>query len=315
MSFAAPERLLLLLGVAALAVAYVVMQRRRSQYAFRFTNLELLDRIAPTRPGWRRHLPAAAFLLMSVLLITAFARPTDEVRVPRERATVVLAVDTSASMQATDVEPSRFDVAKEAARAFVGELPEQFNVGLVSFSGAASVVVAPTTDREMINAGIDRLTMGQRTAIGEAIAVSLQSIETVDALAQTEPPPARIVLLSDGANTSGRPPEQAAEEAAAASVPISTIAYGTAEGRVEINGQSVPVPVDGPALEDIANVTGGVFYEAATGEELTEVYEDIGSSIGYRTERQDVSARFVGFGLLAALAAAAASLAWFSRLP
>jgi Ca-activated chloride channel family protein len=315
MTFAAPGRLLLLFAVAALALAYVVMQQRRSHYAVRFTNLDLLDKVAPTRPGWRRHVPAAAFLLMAVLMVTAFAKPADKVKVPRERATVIVAVDTSASMQATDVEPSRLSAAKDAAAVFVESLPAQFNVGLVSFTGSASVVIAPTTDRDVLKAGIEGLSTGPRTAIGEAVAVSLQAVAAVDARAATDPPPARIVLLSDGANTSGRSPEEAAEQASAAGVPVSTIAYGTADGRLELGGQSVPVPVDGPALRHLAETTGGSYYEAASGEELREVYEDIGSSVGYRTERQDVSARFAGLALLAALAAAATSLAWFSRIP
>jgi Ca-activated chloride channel homolog len=315
MTFLAPERLLLLLAVGALALGYVAAQARRSQYAVRFTNLDLLDKVAPRRPGWRRHVPAAAFLLMAVLMVTAFARPQDEVQVPRERATILVAVDASSSMLATDVEPDRLTAAKGAAQAFVEQLPAQFNVGLVSFTGSASVLVAPTTDRAPVLAAVDRLVTGPRTAIGEAVAVSLQAIANLDAQAADEPPPARIVLLSDGANTAGRSPDAVAQEAAAAGVPVSTIAYGTADGRLELNGQSVPVPVDGPALRRLAETTGGTFYEAATGEELRQVYADIGSSIGYRTEHQDISARFAGLALLAALAAAASSLAWFSRIP
>jgi Ca-activated chloride channel family protein len=314
-TFLAPERLLLLLAVVALAAAYVLAQRRRRRFAVRFTNLALLDRVAPRRPGWRRHVPAAGFLVMAALLVTAFARPTGEVRVPRDRATVIVAVDVSRSMQATDVEPDRLTAAKKAARAFVGELPKEFNVGLVAFAGSASVVVAPGTDRDVLRAGIDGLATADSTAIGEAVATSLRAIATLDARAASEPPPARIVLLSDGANTSGRPPEVSAEEAAQAGVPVSAIAYGTPDGRLELNGRSVPVPADGPALAALAERTGGEFFEAATGEELREVYEDIGSSVGWRTERQDVSARFAGLALVAAFAAAAASLLWFSRIP
>lgn len=316
MSFLAPERLWLLVGVAALAALYVIAQRRRSRYAVRFTDVALLDRVAPDRPGWRRHLPAVLFLAMLALLVTGFARPTDEVRVPRERATVLLVLDTSPSMRATDVEPTRLQAAREAAAAFVDELPERFNAGLVSFSGSASLVVPPTTDRELLHVGIARLdATGQRTAIGEAIITALQSIAAFDARAADDPPPARIVLLSDGGNTAGRLPQAAAEEAATAGVPISTIAYGSADGHVNLGGQWIRVPADGPTLEAVAEQTGGKFYEAASGEELRDVYQDIGSSVGYRTERQEVAARFIGLGLVTALAAAAASLAWFSRLP
>ncbi len=315
MTFLSPGRLWLLLAVAALAIVYVVMQRRRSKYAVRFTNLALLDKVAPTQPGWRRHLPAAAFLAMLGLLVVAFARPTDNVRVPRERATVIVTLDVSASMLATDVDPDRITVAREAAQAFVDKLPAQFNVGLVAFSRAASVVVPPTTDREVLARGIDSLNTGPGTAIGDGITTSLQAIAALDAQAAVDPPPARIVLLSDGANTAGRSPEVAAAAAAQAKIPVYTIAYGTEDGVVDINGEVIPVPADAPTLRQVADATGGHAYEAASGEELREVYEDIGSSVGYRLVKEDVTARYVGFGLIVAFAAAAASLLWFSRLP
>jgi Ca-activated chloride channel family protein len=315
MSFLAPGRLLLLVALLALIAAYVMVQTRRSRYAVRFTTLHLLERVAPTGPGWRRHVPAAAFLLMMGLFVTGFARPTADVRVPREQATVMVAVDVSSSMEATDVEPDRLTAAKRAAHAFVGRLPVRFNVGVVSFSGSASVVVSPTTDRQAVISGIDNLTLGPRTAIGEAIFVSLQSITTFGAQFGESAPPARIVLLSDGTNTAGRTPEAGAAKAAQARVPVSTIAYGTPEGVIYQGARVVPVPVDGPALDRIAQTTGGRYYEAATGDELRQVYEDIGSSVGYRIEKREVWAWFIGAGLLLACAAAAGSLLWFSRLP
>ncbi|MEJ3744227.1 VWA domain-containing protein [Actinomycetes bacterium KLBMP 9797] len=320
MTFESPVRLWLLLGVALLAALYVVVQRRRSRYAVRFTNLRLLDKVAPKRPAWRRHVPASLFLAMMALLIVGFARPTDEVRVPRERATVIVAVDVSRSMLATDVEPDRLSAAQGAAREFVDGLPEQFNVGLVAFAGSASVAVAPTTDREALDAAIERLNetnMAQQgTAIGEAVLTALETIQTVDAEAAEEPPPARVVVLSDGANTAGRDPEQAAAEASTAGVPVDSIAFGTSSGVVSGGaGQQMSVPVDGQTLEAVAQQTGGTYHEAGSGDELRAVYEDIGSSVGYITERQDVSARFIGIGLILALLAAAASLLWFARIP
>lgn len=315
MTFLSPQWLALLLVVAALAVTYLLFQRRRTQYAVRFATLPMLERVAPTRPGWRRHLPAAAFLLTMIAMVLAIARPAAAVQVPRERATVLVAVDTSVSMRATDVAPSRIDAAKEAARAFVDDLPDEFNVGLVSFSGAASVVVAPSTDRAALDAGIEGLQLGERTAIGEAVYTSLGSIAALDADAGTDPPPARIVLLSDGTNTTGRPLMDAATAAKEASVPVSTIAYGTATGTVEQNGRMIPVPVDADALRELADTTGGTAYEAESDTELRGVYEDIGSSIGWRTEHREITTWVVAAGLLAALAAGAASLIWFSRLP
>ncbi|TDC92531.1 VWA domain-containing protein [Actinomadura sp. 7K507] len=320
MSFLDPVRLLLLLALPVLVAAYVVMQVRRGRYAVRFTNLALLDKVAPARPGWRRHLPAAAFLLMVGLFVTGFARPAADVRVPREQATIMLAVDVSHSMQATDVEPTRLEGAKRAARTFLDRVPGRFNVGLVSFSGTAAVVVPPTTDRRAMAAGIDGLRLGPRTGIGEGVIASLDAIAGFGAQfgpggGDREAPPARIVLLSDGTNTAGREPGEAARRATQARVPVSTIAYGTPEGAMFQNGYMVPVPVDGPALRRLAQDTGGSHYQAASGAELRGVYEDIGSSVGYRTEQREIWAWFIGAGLLLSCAVAAASLVWFSRLP
>ncbi|MEV4755297.1 VWA domain-containing protein [Micromonospora sp. NPDC049559] len=319
MTWQSPWRLLLLLGVAALAVAYVVAQRRRSRYAVRFTNLRLLDRVAPERPAWRRHVPAGLFLAMLALLVVGFARPTADVRVPRERATVVVAVDVSTSMLANDVDPDRLEAAKAAAHRFVDALPDEFNVGLVAFAGSAAVLVPPSTDRSALHTGIRRLAEGstgvQGTAIGEAINTSLVAVKNIDSRAAKDPPPARIVLLSDGANTSGRDPMAAASDAVQAKVPVHTISFGTPGGYVDRGGRPIRVPVDGQTLKAVADETGGGYHEAGTSEELRAVYEDIGTSVGYRTERQDISARFIGFGLLLALAAAAGSMRWFSRLP
>ena len=315
MSFFAPDRLWLLAAVAALAGLYLAALRRKRRYGVRFSNVALVDKVAPRGPGWRRHLPAAAFLAMLCVLVVAFARPAASAKVPRERATVLVALDVSNSMAATDVEPNRLEAAKSAALAFVDRLPGRFNVGLVAFDGSASVIVAPTTDHQAVDSGIRGLVTGPATAIGEAVFSAIEAIANFDQQAGTNPPPARIVLLSDGANTAGRSPEQAAEAAQAAHIAVSTIAYGTPEGTVEVNGQLIPVPVDGPALERLAKGTNGAYYEAASGEELQKVYQDIGSSVGFRTIRREVSVWFIGFGLLAAFGAAVASLVWSSRLP
>lgn len=315
MSFFAPDRLWLLAAVAALVGLYVLALRRRRRYGVRFSNLGLLDKVAPRGPGWRRHLPALAFVAMLSVLVFAFARPAANAKVPRERATLMIALDVSNSMAATDVEPNRLEAAKQGGLAFVERLPARFNVGLVAFDGAASVIVAPTTDHQAVSSGIRGLATGPATAIGEAVFSSIEAIASFDEQAGTNPPPARIVLLSDGANTAGRSPEQAAEAALSAHIAVSTIAYGTPEGTVEVNGQLIPVPVDGPALERLAKTTNGAYYEAASGVELQKVYQDIGSSVGFRTIRREVSVWFIGFGLLAAFGAAIASLTWSSRLP
>ncbi|PZF97703.1 VWA domain-containing protein [Micromonospora deserti] len=319
MIWQSPVRLWLLLGVLALAVGYLMMQRRRSRYAVRFTNLRLLDRVAPDRPAWRRHVPAGLFLVMLALLVVGYARPTAEVRVPRERATVMVAVDVSTSMLAGDVDPDRLSAAKESARRFVDGLPDEFNVGLVAFAGSAAVLVPPSTDREALHEGIKRLAEGatgvQGTAIGEAISTALGAVKGFDSRAEKDPPPARIILLSDGANTSGMDPMEAAADAVAMEVPVHTISFGTPGGFVDRGGRPIQVPVDGQTLRAVAEETGGGFHEASTSDELRAVYEDIGTSVGYRTERQDVSARFIGLGLVFAMGAAFGSMRWFSRLP
>ncbi|TMR09833.1 VWA domain-containing protein [Nonomuraea turkmeniaca] len=313
MTLLAPIWLLLLIPVALLAVTYVVVALRRTAYAVRFTNLDLLDKVAPRGPGWRRHVPAVALLFMFALLVVGFARPTAEVTVPRERATIMVAFDVSASMGATDVSPNRFEAAKQAARQFVQGLPERFNLGLVSFSSAASVAVPPTTDRQTVLMALDRLSTASGTAIGEAVYSSLEAIASLDT--EEEVPPAHIVLLSDGSNTTGRTLSDAAAEAANRGIPVTTIAYGTPDGTIRLSGRDVPVPVDGPALRGLAQAAGGGFYEAASGDELQAVYDDIGTSVGYRTERQEVWQWFVAAGLISALIAAVTSMLWFSRLP
>lgn len=315
MTFLAPLRLWLLLLIPVLVVLYVVLQARRKHYAIRFSNLALLSQIAPKGPGWRRHVGAVLFLAAITLMILGFARPAAPVKVPRERATIIVAVDVSLSMKAVDVAPNRFDSARAAAKKFVQELPRRFNVGLVSFSGSASAVTAPTYDREAVVAAIDQLELDKGTAIGEAVFTSLQALRSFDAQAKEEPPPAHIVLLSDGDNQTGRTIAEAADAARGQNVPVSTIAFGTPYGTVEIDGETVSVQVDKEALRQLAEATKGKPYEAAEGAQLAEVYRNIGSSLGYRTEHREVASRYAGIGLLLALAAGGASMLWFSRLP
>ena len=318
-TFLAPGWLWLLLGVAALLALYVVLQVRRRAYAVRFANLDLLGKLAPRRPGWRRHLSFALLLLALAALTTAMAKPTRDTRVPRDRATVVMAIDVSLSMRAEDVQPNRLEAAQAAAKEFVGLLPPRVNLGLVTFSGTASVAVSPTTDRAAVLRAIDTLELAERTAIGEAIFSGLDAIRTFQSQLQgqdgTEVAPARVVLMSDGSNTWGRSPEQAIGAAKQAEVPVSTIAFGTDEGYIALdNDPHVPVPVNHEQLQGIAEGTGGSYYAAASAEELSSVYRDLGSQIGYTIERREVTTWFVGAGLLLAFAAAAGSLLWSNRL-
>jgi Ca-activated chloride channel family protein len=313
--FLEPLWLLALLPVVTVAAVYVWRQFRCRQYAMRFTNVDLLRTLAPRGLGWRRHVSAAAFLLSLLILASAMARPSVDKEEPLERATVMLAIDVSLSMEADDVAPNRIEAAQEAAKAFVNELPPTYNLGLVSFAKSANVLVSPTKDRSAVVTAIDGLTLSEATATGEAVFTSLDAIRSVPADGAAGAPPARIVLLSDGYRTSGRSTDDAANAAAQANVPVSTIAFGTDTGMVDIRGELKQVPVDRLSLRELAEKSKGHYYEAASTGELKQVYEDMGSSIGHRIESREVTQWYAGVALLLALVAAAASLLWTSRLP
>lgn len=317
MNFQSPALLWLLVAVAALAACYVVLQMRRTKYVARFSNLALLGSVAPKRPGWRRHLTFALLLISLIVLSIGTAKPSAAVKVPREKATVVLAIDVSLSMEATDVLPSRIAAAKSAGKQFAGLLPSRINLGLVSFGGVASLLVPPSLDRDAVKRNIDEMKLEQSTAIGEAILTSLQAIQ-VFARSTTasgdKPTPARIVLMSDGTNTVGRSVTDAIAAARKAHVQVSTIAFGTQTGTVTIGGITQPVPADDATLRGIAVQTGGSFHTAHSEQELSSVYKDIGSQIGYTTTHKDISYRFLVTGLLILFAAGGAAMLWSGRL-
>jgi Ca-activated chloride channel family protein len=317
MSFQSPWWLFALLAVVGLIGVYVLLQLRRARYAARFTNVALLGSLVPKRAGWRRHVAFGLVAVGLAVLVVSLAAPSTEIRVPRERATVVMAVDVSLSMRATDIEPDRFSAMQRAAKEFVDVLPARINLGLVSFAGTATTLVTPTTDRDQVRTAIDNLDLAEATAIGEAVFTSLSAIQNFQNSLDTpseDLPPARIVLLSDGSNTVGRPATQAVDAANGAQVPVSTIAFGTDYGSLDLNGETVPVPVDRSALKQIADDTGGSYSEAASAQELEEVYKDLGSQIGYTTEPKDISPWFVRGGLLFAFLGIVASLLWTNRL-
>ncbi len=317
MHFLSPIWLLALVFVVGLLAAYIVVQLRRKKFVARFSNVELLGSVAPKRPGWRRHLTFALLLIALTILSIGVARPAAAVRVPRDRATVVLAIDVSLSMEATDVLPTRLSAAKTAAKKFVDLLPSRINLGLVAFGGNANLLVSPSLDRQPVKAQISGLQLQESTAIGEAIFSSLQAI-SVFAQATTArgeaAPPARIVLLSDGTNTVGRPVTDAIAAAKKAKVQVSTIAFGTASGTVNYRGATISVPADDQTLGEIAAQTGGSFHTATSVQELESVYQNIGSQIGYTTVKKDISWRFLASGLIVLLAAAGTSMLWAGRL-
>jgi Ca-activated chloride channel family protein len=311
--FAEEPRLWLLVAVAALVVAYLVLQNRRARYEARLADIDLLASVLPTRPGWRRHLPAALLVLTLAALTMGFARPTADVRVKRDKATVIIALDVSASMKALDVAPSRILAAKAAAAQFVRGLPKAFLVGLVDFAGTASLVQTPTTDHSAVVGAIEALQLNGGTAIGDAVGTSVRAAQALQAKGDRSP--VRIVLLSDGGNTTGQSVETGAQQAVQAGMPVTTIAYGTQDGYLDIRGQILPVPVDRPTLAALAKTTGGQAYTALTAKELKQVYASITKEAGYTTKRKDLSAAMTGAALLLGLAAAAASLLWFRALP
>ncbi|MFC4947644.1 VWA domain-containing protein [Pseudonocardia sp. GCM10023141] len=328
MLFSEPWWLLLLIVVAVLAAAYVVLLRRRRRDTVAFTNLELLDRIAPKRPGWYRHIPAAALIGALAVLTIALAGPQAEAKVPRNRATVMLVIDVSLSMKATDVVPSRLAAAQAAAKSFADQLTPGVNLGLVSFAGTAAVLQPPTADREAIKRAVDGLKLSESTATGEAIFAAMQSIESfsqsIAGASADGPPPARIVLMSDGKQTVPGPDGEdeprgsftAAKAAAAMKLPVSTISFGTAYGSVEINpGERTPVAVDDASLRRIAELSGGQFFSAATEQELRQVYAQLGEQIGYETRRVDTSRPWLAGGALLLIGGVGSGIAMGRRLP
>jgi Ca-activated chloride channel family protein len=315
MSFLAPSRLLLLAAVAALAIGYVALQVRRRHYAVRFTNLDLLASVAPRRPGWRRHAAAAAVGLALIAFVVSLARPVRAEQVARKRALLVLVLDTSTSMEAADVAPSRIAAAVENAKAFVDGLPDDAEVGLVTFNVDTNVVAAPTTDHDLITAALGRVQTRPGTAGGDAIYAALDAIEAAraDSGASAKQGTATIVMLSDGATDVGSPVDDAADAATAAGVTINTISFGTQDGTITQNGQTIDVPANPDALRTVAETTGGSFFEAASADELHAVYQDIDQDIGYKTEQREILRFFVGLGFVALLVAAAAAMVWNAR--
>jgi Ca-activated chloride channel family protein len=314
---------LFLLFVLAVVGLYIVVQMARQKRMLRFANMELLESVAPKRPTRWRHLPAILLVASLTLLTAAMAGPTHDVRIPRNRAVVMLVIDVSQSMRATDVSPSRLVAAQEAAKQFADQLTPGINLGLIAYAGTATVLVSPTTNRVATKAAIDKLQLADRTATGEGIFTALQAIATVGAVigGGDEAPPARIVLMSDGKETVPSNPENpkgaytAARTAKDQGVPISTVSFGTPYGYVEINGQRQPVPVDDEMLKKIAELSGGNAYSASSLEQLKEVFTTLQQQIGYETTKGDASAGWLRLGALLLALAALAALLVNRRLP
>ena len=321
--FKHPWFFLFLLVVLGLIGLYIIVQTARQKRILRFANMELLESVAPKRPTRWRHLPAILMVLSLTLFTVAMAGPTNDVRIPRNRAVVMLVIDVSQSMRATDVSPSRLVAAQEAAKQFAEQLTAGINLGLIAYAGTATVLVQPTTNRDATKTAIDKLQLADRTATGEGIFTALQAIATVGAVigGGDEPPPARIVLMSDGKETVPSNPDNpkgaytAARTANDQGVPISTVSFGTPYGTVDINGQKQPVPVDDAMLKKIADLSGGDSYTASSLEQLKEVFTSLQEQIGYETIKGDASVGWLRLGSLVLALAAVAALLINRRLP
>ncbi|GIW06932.1 MAG: aerotolerance regulator BatA [Dehalococcoidia bacterium] len=314
MSFEWPLLLLSLAVLPLLALAYLIVQRRRRAYAVRFTNLDLLAQVAGRGPGIRRHIPPALYLLGMAALLVSLARPSAVIAMPRDEANVVLVLDVSGSMAATDLQPDRLEAAKRAAERFVDALPANAQVSLVSFSTNASVNAPLTRDHEAVKSAIRRLRANGGTAIGDGLLAALGQLRAEAAPAEGGAPPALVILLSDGASSAGVSPNQAAAEAVAAGVRVHTVGIGQRGAAPIVNGQ-VPAVLDERTLQTIATETGGQYFYAAEAGDLERIYRDLGSQVRWVTEETEVTALVSGLGALLLLAGGLLGLRWFQRLP
>jgi Ca-activated chloride channel family protein len=317
-SFQAPLVLLALLVLPLLGGLYALEQRRRRRVAAAFAVEPLQPSVAPRRPRWRRHLPVLAFAVALAILIGAAARPQKTIAVPVEQAGVMLVTDVSGSMTSTDLTPTRLVAAKRAARMFLQQLPARVNVGLIGFNATPRVLASPTTDREAILRAIAIMKAGGGTATGAAITTATSVLNVAHAPGKKRPPSA-IVLLSDGASTSGIDPIAAARTARDQHIPVYTVALGTAEGTITVpapGGGTVTkrVPPDPRSLARIAQASGGKSFTAQTASGLSEVYQRLGSQLGHKQQRRQITQAFAGGALLLLALGGAMSLGWFGRL-
>jgi Ca-activated chloride channel homolog len=313
-SFASPAWLAALAVVPLGFLLYALARRRRRRWALRYPAVATVAAVAPRPSAWRRRIPAALLALAVVALVGALARPQSTVAVPIERATVILITDGSRSMQAVDVEPSRIAAAKAAAQQFLDKVPDRLRVGFVGYSQSPTIVQRPTTEHDAVRNALESLIADGGTATGEAIDAALN---TLNERGQRGAPPAAIVLLSDGKSTDGRDPVEIARRAKRMNVPIYTVALGTDEGIVPGGpyGSPLPVPPDPETMRRIASVSGGRAYEIDEGDALERVYQSLGSRLGTRDEKREVSASFALGGLLLLAGAAGLAVRWRSRLP
>lgn len=312
--FKTPTRLWVLVALPILVLAYLVLMRLRKRMSLRFTNTGVLGTVMGSQRRWTRHLAVAMSLCSLVALALAWAQPLGTEKVPRQRATVVMVVDTSLSMEATDVAPDRLTAAKQGAKEFIDGLPDSYNVALVALNGQPSIKFPPSTDRGALERALMALELADGTAIGDSLALALKAVDQAPVGDDEKPAPAMIVMLSDGANTVGEGPDAATRRAKQADIPVYTIAYGTQNGYVDVDGSRESVPPDAETMKDIATVTEGRAVNADSAASLADAYKEIGSSVGYEEIRKPITAQYafgaLGFAIVAALGAVMMAARW-----
>lgn len=315
MSFMSPLGLFVLFAVPLALLAHVLAGRRRRRYPVRFPALATLAAVAAPEPRWSRHLPFALLALAVAALAISLARPEKTVQVAVERASVVLVTDISRSMSATDVSPTRLEAARGAAESFLGKVPDELRVGLVVYSDSAQTLQTPTADHDAVSDALDTLQPIAGTATGAGLGTALADLKVRGGDNSARRPPAALVLLSDGSATDGSAADRVAEEAKRLRVPIYTVALGTPSGTIEIQGRTLRVPPDPEALERIATTSGGQAFEAEDSDQLDAVYDRLGSQIGTKPAKREITTYFAGAALLLLGAALVSSLRLGGRLP
>jgi Ca-activated chloride channel homolog len=310
-----PLFLLALLIAPAAALLYWRRERRLRAGQAAFASPAMLPAVVPEQPGWRRHLPLLAYLLAVIVLSIALARPAVSASVPVEQARIVLVTDQSGSMAAEDVLPTRLDAARRAANDFLDRVPREVQVGAIAYNQGARVLQAPSRDRRAVRTGLASLQPAGSTATGDALQLALKLAQPPVRPGE-RPPPAAIVLLSDGKSVRGSDPLDAARAAARAKVPIYTVALGTPQGTIPRQGGGrVPVPPDTRTLARIAELSDGGAFAVEDADRLTEVYERLGRQLTRKKESRQITSAFAGGGLALLLAGAGMSLFWFGRVP
>ena len=344
MTFLWPTALVFLAAVPVLLGLYVWSQRRRRRYALRYASLSLVKEALGRGPGVKRHIPAALYLLALAFMLTALARPVTVVKVPSQEGIVILAIDVSLSMRATDIKPDRITAAKAASKAFVLKQGENVKIGVVAFASDATLVQPPTTDHDLVLAAIDRLRLQRATAIGRAILISLDAIvEASGAAGETDLPsavltqpqnpnapakpaktavpgaakaPASIILLTDGQNNQFPPPLSIIDQAIDRGIRVYTVGVGTPGGAVlSLEGRSIRTSLDEPTLKQIAADTDAEYFLATSDADLKKVYENLSTQLVLRSEKTEVTALFTLVAAALSIVASGLSLLWFNRLP